>query len=251
LNDCAWDNGTGRLRPFIGLSGDVMIDRNGRRDSYERVNDFPTPFRPDDHRLVIQGEACPSVVGTTKFNPDTYLGNWFQMAALPFYWSPEEDTCVTAQYYPAPAGSNYDVQVVNSERQPTGNRQTSVGKAVINPNQPGTLGVAFGPITPTDDMDNYIILDTDNVNYSYVWSCASYCLLRQCSSSPILWILNRNHNAPANNVQTQIDEALSILVGFGFSEDAASQVRQNMLITNQSSETCDAYYQENQDLTPQ
>ena len=37
LNDCAWDNGTGRLRPFIGLSGDVMIDRNGRRDSYERV----------------------------------------------------------------------------------------------------------------------------------------------------------------------------------------------------------------------
>ena len=32
-----WDNGTGRLRPFIGLSGDVMIDRNGRRDSYERV----------------------------------------------------------------------------------------------------------------------------------------------------------------------------------------------------------------------
>ena len=37
MNDCAWDNGTGRLRPFIGLSGDVMIDRNGRRDSYERV----------------------------------------------------------------------------------------------------------------------------------------------------------------------------------------------------------------------
>jgi len=37
LYDCAWDNGTGRLRPFIGLSGDVMIDRNGRRDSYERV----------------------------------------------------------------------------------------------------------------------------------------------------------------------------------------------------------------------
>ena len=37
MNDCAWDNRTGRRRPFIGLSGDVMIDRNGRRDSYERV----------------------------------------------------------------------------------------------------------------------------------------------------------------------------------------------------------------------
>merc|ERR1711879_958286 len=187
----------------------------------------PEPFRPDDHRIIIEGEACPNVIGTTKFNPSTYLGNWFQRAASPFYWSPKEDTCVTAQYYTPPPNSNYDVQVVNSERKPDGSRQTSVGKAVINPNQPGTLGVSF------------------------VWSCSSLCLLRKCNSSAILWILNRNHNAPASYVQTQIDEALEILVGYGLSEDGASQVRSTMLITDQSSETCDAYYQENQDLTPQ
>jgi len=214
-------------------------------------NNPPSPFRPDDHRVIISGEACPNVVGTTKFNPETYLGTWFQMSALPFYWSPAEDICIAAQYYAAPEGTtNYDITVVNTLLQPDGSVSKSVGKGIINPSQPGTLGVAFGPVVPTDDMDNYIILDTDNVNYSYVWSCASYCLLRSCSSSPVLWILNRSHSAPANNVQTQIDEALSILVGQGLSEDGAQQVRQAMTITQQSSESCDAYYQANADYRP-
>merc|ERR1711990_787395 len=161
-----------------------------------------------DHRIIVEGEACPDVTGTTKFNPDLYLGNWFQMAVPPFYWTPKQDICVTAQYYAPPAGSDYDVQVVNSELEPsTGERVTSVGKAVINPSQPGTLSVAFGPVTPAADGDNYIILDTDNVNYSFVWSCKSFCFGRECNNSPILWILNRNHDATASDVDSQIEAA--------------------------------------------
>merc|ERR1711879_1131401 len=189
------------------------------------------------------------VVGSANFNPDLYLGNWFQMAAPPFYWSPLDDICVTAQYYPPPAGANY-VKVVNSELRDT-ERVTSIGKAVVNPNKQGTLSVAFGPVTPSPDGENYIILDTDNVNYSYVWSCQSICFGRKCNNSPILWILNRTHNAPAVNVDSQIDNAMAILAGFGYSQNSIIQLKQAMVVTDLSSENCDSYYAENADLTPQ
>merc|ERR1711874_332271 len=211
----------------------------------------PTPAPAlRDHRIIIEGEACPTVVGSSNFNPTTYLGTWFQMAIPPFFWTPSEDICVTAQYYAPPAGADYDVQVVNSELE-DGERRTSVGKAVINPDQPGTLSVAFGPVTPASDGENYIILDTDNVNYSFVWSCSSFCFGRNCNNSPILWILNRNHDADATNVNDQIDAALEVLAGFGYSESSQTQLKQAMMLTNQSAESCDSYYAENEDLTPQ
>merc|ERR1712203_1204515 len=77
-NDCAWDNGTGRLRPFIGLSGDVMIDRNGRRDSYERVKG--EIFRSfSDGRLAMFAAAGflaqETVTGKTWGQQDIILEN--------------------------------------------------------------------------------------------------------------------------------------------------------------------------------
>merc|ERR1711997_516103 len=209
---------------------------------------IPTTLR--DHRIIVEGEACPEVTGSSNFNADLYLGNWFQMAVPPFFWTPEQDICVTAQYYQPPANSDYDVQVVNSELEPSGQRLTSVGKAVINPSQPGTLSVAFGPVTPASDGDNYIILDTDNVNYSFVWSCKSFCFGRTCNNSPILWILNRDHNTSAESVDIQIDAALEILAGFGYSQNSADQLKAAMMLTDQSSDSCDQYYAENKDITP-
>merc|ERR1711976_386559 len=202
------------------------------------------------HRIIVEGEACPTVTGSSNFDADQYLGTWFQMAVPPFFWTPDQSLCVTAQYYAPPSGSDYDVQVVNSELEPNGQRYTSVGKAVINPDEPGTLSVAFGGVTPDSEGDNYIILDTDNVNYSFVWSCKSFCFGRECNNSPILWILNRDHNKSAENVDSQIDAALEILAGFGYSENSQVQLKQAMMVTDQSSGSCDQYYAENKDLLP-
>merc|ERR1712048_219645 len=78
LNDCAWDNGTGRLRPFIGLSGDVMIDRNGRRDSYERVKG--EIFRSFS-RTIYAGNAIQKVQSSDATKVITVRGTAFDDAA--------------------------------------------------------------------------------------------------------------------------------------------------------------------------
>merc|ERR1712046_87458 len=216
----------------------------------------PKPLRDRPGRIVILGEKCPSVVGTTKFNPETYLGTWFNMANAPFFWQPDADSCITAQYYLAPDNSDYDIQVVNSELSARKNsRSTSVGKASIDTSTTGSLNVAFGPLNPGDSdatTDNYIILDTDNVNYSWVWSCTDHCDSDgNCDGEePILWILNRDRHVPQNEINDQIDSALKIVQDAGFSQNSVNIVRSRMHITDQSGETCDNYYQENSDLKP-
>merc|ERR1711976_415147 len=211
------------------------------------------PKTLNDRRIIVLGEKCPEITGSANFDPETYLGTWFNMANSPFIWQPDVNPCITAQYYPPSENSDYDIQVVNSEfsvRQ--GRRFTTVGKATIDTNTTGTLNVAFGPTQPLQGADNYIILDTDNVNFAWIWSCQNYCDSEgNCDGDqPILWILNRDHNGSESFVQKQIDAALEIVMESGYSENAAEQIRQRMHVTDQSSETCDRYYEENQDLKP-
>lgn len=176
------------------------------------------------------------------------------MANAPFIWQPNVNPCITAQYYAPPPNSDYDITVANSEFSVRKNeRFTTVGKATIDTSTTGTLNVAFGPVSPADDMDNYIILDTDNSNYAWIWSCTNHCDLQgNCDGDqPILWILNRNHNVSEDDVWSQIDAALEIVQRGGYSADAVSQLKARMHVTDQSAETCDSYYQENEDLVPQ
>jgi len=102
-------------------------------------------------------------------------------------------------------------------------------------------------------MDNYIILDTDNSNYAWIWSCTNHCDSEgNCDGDqPILWILNRNHNVSEDTVWSQIDAALEIVQRGGYSADAVSQLKARMHVTDQSADSCDSYYQENEDLVPQ
>merc|ERR1711936_269191 len=116
---------------------------------------------PHGTPLTIPDASCPDVTGSTNFDAVAYMGRWYQIAAAPFFWSNPKDTCTWANYTLLDDGS---VKVVNSEIQWwSGQRFTSTGSAVVNPNQPGTLSVAFGPITPDPEGENYIILNTDNL----------------------------------------------------------------------------------------
>ena len=215
---------------------------------------YAVPPKPlTDRRIIILGEECPAITGTTKFNADQYLGTWFNMANAPFIWQPTANTCGTAQYYTPPANTRYDIQVVNTELSARTNELFSTtGKATIQKDQPGTINVAFGPIQPKQGMNNYIILDTDNLNYSWVWSCQNYCDDEgNCDGDqPVLWILNRQRTGDSANVWAQIDAALQIVQNAGYSAEAVSQIKQRMHVTDQSSQTCDAYYAENADKRP-
>jgi len=71
-----------------------------------------------------------------------------------------KNRCPWANYTLESDGS---VKVVNSEVLWWKNeRKYATGKAYVNPDLPGTLDVAFGPVQPDPHGDNYIILDTDN-----------------------------------------------------------------------------------------
>merc|ERR1711879_56303 len=187
---------------------------------------------PHGTPLTIDGATCPDVTGSTNFDAVAYMGRWYQIAAAPFFWSNPKDTCTWANYTLLDDGS---VKVVNSEIQWwSGQRFTSTGSAVVNPNQPGTLSVAFGPITPDPEGENYIILNTDNEHFTYVWSCSNN---RDGGHRPILWILNRTAVQTEEATTSEISFAFDILKGFGYSESSLEQLGHAMTITKQTN--CD------------
>jgi len=117
-------------------------------------------------------------------------------------------------------------------------RTYAEGKAVVNPDEPGTLSVAFGPIDPKPTGDNYIILDTDNTQFSYVWSCQTVkSSSRGVGHRPILWILDREYSYTSEEIYSKVDNALYILESFGYSQTSVDQLREIVYEDNQ--QRCD------------
>merc|ERR1711972_1214790 len=129
-------------------------------------------------------------------------------------WMKSEDLCPWAIYS---AGTEYDIDVTNSEfHVDVQERDCVYGHALINQNLPGTLSVSFSPSGPKPDGDNYIILDTDNEYFSYVWSCSDRCAIdsnhfNSCFHKPILWVLNKNGDLSMQTREAEVDSALRIL----------------------------------------
>lgn len=126
-----------------------------------------------------------------------------------------DNTCPWADYQP---GTKYDIDVTNSEfHTDKVEREYANGHAMVNSDLEGTLSVAFGPIRPKSNGDNYVILDTDNDGFSYVWSCSDVCVFKKCLHRPVLWVLNRSHELSRNSGVKEIRKALAILENkFGY-----------------------------------
>merc|ERR1711912_187953 len=181
-----------------------------------------------DKPLVIFGRECPDVTGTSNFDQNSYLGKWYNVANSPFRWMKSEDLCPWAIYS---KGTEYDIDVTNSEfHVDVQERDYVYGHALINKNLPGTLDVSFHS-APNPDGDNYIILNTDNEYFSYVWSCTD----KSYGHNPVLWVLSKKGDLSRQAKEEMVKSALNILENdFGYE---AEKLRSSMNYSIQ--EHCD------------
>jgi len=183
-----------------------------------------------DFPVIIWGQDCPDVNGAPDFNLTDYLGQWYQLAALPFVFVNTATTCVWAKYAMLPNGNI----AVNNTYVKDGKRSGITGEAApIANTTSGELDVEFfrSP-SPTRDA-NYIVLNTDYSDFSYVWSCTSFYF----GHSPKLWLLNRRYNYTLPYVKEQAKNALEILKAFGYDTKSSDEVWRSLLATNQTN--CD------------
>merc|ERR1711994_470833 len=174
---------------------------------------------------------CPKISGSSKWSVDEYIGRWCNIANLPFFWMDGDNYCPWANYTKwseKDPTNKYDIYVVNTEiNYKTNVRDYSVGNAYVNPYEPGTLDVAFGPVEPSPTGKNYQVIDTDNENFSYVWDCDDICNSGVCHHEPLMWILNRN---PFVDQKQQVENAMQVLAATGYDP---TKVYESMIYSNQ------------------
>jgi len=183
-----------------------------------------------DFPLFIFGDHCPTVSGVANFDANQYTGEWFQLSSLPFIFVSSADRCILANYTLLPNGNiGVDNSGINHW---TGVRSGAEGEAaLIDGNTKGELNVQFYVSPSTTAEPNYFILDTDYVEYAYVWSCRSLFF----AHIPQLWILNREPNRSPEYILQQEQAAIDILISFGYEDE--HRVSNNMITTSQ--ENCD------------
>lgn len=182
-----------------------------------------------DFPVIIWGKGCPTVSGKENFDIQQYVGQWFQITALPFFFASSSDTCTWAKYTPLPNGN---IAVNNTEIK-NGKRSGVAGEAAPIENRSGELDVEFFKKPSTTAESNYIILDTDYTEFAYIWSCGSLYF----AHSPMLWILNRGYNHTEEYVKQQAKNALDIMESFGYDTDSVNTVWRRLVLTDQTN--CD------------
>lgn len=115
--------------------------------------------------------------GVKGFEPDRYLGTWYQVQSTDPIFQ-RGCKCTRAQYSAAPSDS---ISVLNTCFLPDGTSRDVKGTATIsNPDKPSQLTVRFSRFTP--NFVNYVVTEVGpNYEYSVVVSPGN---------SPI-WILSR------------------------------------------------------------
>jgi len=179
-----------------------------------------------DFPVIIWGKDCPTVSGKENFDIESYVGQWFQITALPFFFASSSDTCTWAKYSLLPNGNI----AVNNTEVKNGKRSGVTGEAAPIENRSGELDVEFFKKPSTTAKSNYIVIDTDYDEYAYIWSCGSLWF----AHSPMLWILNRGYNHTEEYVKHQAQNALDIMEGFGYDKSSIITVWRSLVITDQS-----------------
>jgi len=155
---------------------------------------------------VSQGK-CPTFDVITNFDPQKYLGLWYEYSNYDIYFQANE-TCDTAQYTDATKADGpltigvYNRAVEIGKKEYGGAKGTAVLGEPDNPTKPGKLIVNFydPPSKRVADTTNYNILDTDYDSYSIVYFCRQ---MNETTKSEYLWILARERQPS----QTLVDKA--------------------------------------------
>jgi len=179
--------------------------------------------------VIIRGKTCPTVSGTPNFDLEAYLGQWFQLAALPFASSSTADSCVWAKYALLQNGNIF----VNNSAIDNGVRSALTGEAAPIANASGELDVEFFRKPSPTAKPNYYVLNTDYSEFTNVWSCENL----PGGHSPMLWILNREHSRTTAYIAEQTELALDILMKFGYDVACTEIITKKLETTDQSN--CD------------
>ncbi|MFN8283188.1 MAG: lipocalin family protein [Chitinophagales bacterium] len=147
--------------------------------------------------LVVALSGCiptnlvPIGATSTQIDLNRYLGKWYQIAALPQFFS-YNAKCVTAEYSLNTDGS---IKVVNKQITQNGTPQEIVGKATVEPNSGNAkLRVGFFGVQPTSS--NYWIVEiADDYSYAVVSD----------PTKTTWWILSRTPQMDGTLVQNIID----------------------------------------------
>ncbi|KAG7310788.1 hypothetical protein JYU34_003609 [Plutella xylostella] len=144
--------------------------------------------------------ACPDVAVKPDFNPNRYLGKWYE-AERYFAFFELGGKCVTANYGEKDNGM---ITVVNKQLSVfSGVKSMIEGEAnQVSRSDVGKLAVRF-PSLPFNFAAPYWIIDTDYDNYAVVWSCNDYGIIHTENA----WILTRERNPQL----TVLEKAYSVL----------------------------------------
>lgn len=167
--------------------------------------------------ITVNGEK-PKVTPVENFQLEDYMGKWYNIANLPFFWQVNGSKDGTAEYdlKTDKSGKKY-VKVVNSETLPViPIRNSATGQATVDDeaNGKGLLTVSFKPFgEPITNQGNYIVLDTDYKNYAFVWSCreSKSWFGDKISNKPALWILSRQKCWKKEDVKELINSACAFV----------------------------------------
>ena len=183
--------------------------------------------------------TCPNIPGSQTFNLKEYTSStWFNNAASPFFWNFPFSSCQTATYKLNKGDQKGYISIYNSQIMAKGewSRYTAKGKALPVEGENGKLTVAFNGKLPEEVADeresennlqgNYIVLDTDNQNYSYVFSCSNnsdknnifnslFSMFggnkNQDKHDATLWILTKDADLSKDDVKEHWDNAIDML----------------------------------------
>ncbi|XP_055386067.1 apolipoprotein D-like [Condylostylus longicornis] len=137
---------------------------------------------------------CPENITTkSDFQPDKYLGKWYEYAKYPFIFE-AGGKCITAEYGNL---GNGKISVVNTQYGMLFGSKSSI-RGTAKEVAPGKLLVNFDYI-PLDTLtsSNYWVLDTDYENFSVVFSC--YDLLY--FHTEVVWILTREQQPSPETIE--------------------------------------------------
>ena len=155
----------------------------------------------DKPKLVFPGTQCPVVSGSEKWDLQAYMGSWHSAAVSPIIYVPTSASCV---------GSNYSwneekqfINVLNYYTNKNGNYVPVPGTATVT-----RQGVLCDEVFAVNyGCDNYIVLDTDNTEYSFAWQCVN----EENSSSPVLYILTRELEVSETTLEKYYEKVRQII----------------------------------------
>jgi len=146
----------------------------------------------------VQTGVCPVVKTMQKFEPQKYMGKWYEIQKYPMIWQTGQK-CTTATYGLNPNGTvNVDNQAIFKYIDyPVGIQ----GLATPSPSESSKLVVSFGSFFPKGD---YWLIDTDYTSYSLVYSCCQLTVpyFNLPFRLEYSWILSRKPTLDQNRVNS-------------------------------------------------